>query len=41
MMEIFFFTHKIEGKEEDGSNIGKLVGNKLLDLAGTTFIKTK
>lgn len=37
----FFFTHKIEGKEEDGSNIGKLVGNKLLDLAGTTFIKTK
>ena len=37
----FFFTYKIEGKEEDGSNIGKLVGNKLLDLAGTTFIKTK
>jgi len=36
-----FFIHKIEGKEEDGTNIGKLVGNKLLNLAGNTFVKTK
>ena len=36
-----FFTHRIEGKEEDGANIGKLVGIKLLNLAGSTFKKTK
>ena len=37
----FFFSHKIEGNVEDGINIGKIVGKKLLNLAGNNFIKTK
>ena len=36
-----FFTHKIKGKEKNGTNIGKEVGEKLLNLAGNKFIKTK
>tara|TARA_B110000444_G_scaffold238049_1_gene251270 strand:+ start:391 stop:1311 length:921 start_codon:yes stop_codon:yes gene_type:complete len=36
-----FFTHKTEGKEEDATSIGKLVGNELLNLAGNTFVKMK
>ena len=36
-----FFTHKTEGKEEDATSIGKLVGNELLKLAGNTFVKMK
>lgn len=35
-----FFTHKIKGKQDDGINIGKEVGKKLLDLAGKNFTKT-
>ena len=37
----FFFFHKIEGEEEDGINIGRLAGSKLLSLAGNTFVKNK
>ena len=36
-----FFTHKTTGNVEDGINIGKAVGEKLLDLAGKNFVKTK
>ena len=36
-----FFTHKIKGNKEDGINIGKIVGTKLLALAGNNFIKNK
>jgi hydroxymethylbilane synthase len=36
-----FFTHKIKGQVDDGINIGKIVGDKLLALAGNNFIKTK
>jgi len=36
-----FFTHKIKGNIDDGTSIGKLVGNKLLNLAENNFIKTK
>ena len=35
------FTHKIKGNKDDGKSIGKLIGNKLLTLAGNNFIKTK
>ena len=35
------FTHKIKGDVNDGINIGKIVGDKLLTLAGNNFIKTK
>jgi|TARA_B110000967_G_C18864523_1_gene551966 hydroxymethylbilane synthase len=33
------FTHKIKGRKEDGANIGRLAGEKLLNLAGNNFIK--
>jgi hydroxymethylbilane synthase len=36
-----FFTHKNKGNTEDGVNVGKIVGEKLLTLAGNNFIKTK
>jgi hydroxymethylbilane synthase len=36
-----FFTHKNKGNAEDGVNVGKIVGEKLLTLAGNNFIKTK
>ena len=36
-----FFTQKINGKANDGMNIGKIAGNKLLTLAGNNFIKNK
>ena len=36
-----FFTHKIKGSTDDGINIGKIVGDKLLLLAKNNFIKTK
>jgi len=36
-----FFTHKIKGNTDDGINIGKIVGDKLLLLAKNNFIKTK
>ena len=35
------FTHMIKGNTEDGKSIGKLIGDKLLILAGNNFIKTK
>ncbi len=35
------FTHKLQGKEGDGVNIGKLLAEKLLNLAGDNFIKIK
>ena len=35
------FTHKIKGSTDDGINIGKIVGDKLLLLAKNNFIKTK
>ena len=35
------FTHKIKGSKDDGESIGKLIGDKLLTLAGNNFIKTK
>ena len=36
-----YFTHKIKGNLDDGLNIGKKVGDKLLALAGSNFKKTK
>ena len=36
-----FFTQKINGKANDGMNIGKIAGNKLLTLAGNNFKKKK
>jgi hydroxymethylbilane synthase len=33
------FTYEATGKQEDGENIGKVVGEKLLNLAGKHFIK--
>ena len=36
-----FFTHKIKGNVNDGINIGKIVGDKLLALAGNNYIKTE
>jgi len=33
------FNHKIKGKEKDGINIGRVVGEKLLQLAGNNFKK--
>ena len=35
------FTHEIKGNQDDGKNIGKLIGDKLLTLAGNNFVKTK
>jgi hydroxymethylbilane synthase len=35
------FTYKIKGSKDDGESIGKLIGDKLLTLAGNNFIKTK
>ncbi len=35
------FTYKFRGNNDDGINIGKKVGKKLLDLAGDNFIKIK
>jgi hydroxymethylbilane synthase len=37
----FFFSHSSRGKKEDGENIGKEAGEKLLKLAGGNFVKTK
>ena len=31
------FTHKIKGNKDDGESMGKLIGNKLLTLAGNNF----
>jgi len=36
-----FFTQKIKGNVDNGINIGKIVGDKLLTLAGNNFIKSK
>ena len=36
-----YFTHKIKGNLDDGLNIGKKVGDKLLALAGSNFKKNK
>ncbi|MDC0449280.1 hydroxymethylbilane synthase [Pelagibacteraceae bacterium] len=35
------FTHKIKGNMDDGKSIGKLIGDKLLALAGNNFVKIK
>jgi len=35
------FTYNIKGNKDDGKSIGKLIGDKLLALAGNNFIKTK
>ena len=35
------FTHKIKGNKDDGKTIGKLIGEKLLTLAGNNFVKIK
>jgi hydroxymethylbilane synthase len=35
------FTHKVKGNKDDGKKIGKLIGDKLLTLAGNDFVRTK
>ena len=37
----FFFTHQMKGKEDDAVNIGKITGEKILNLAGHHFTKNK